>query len=883
MSVNLVYASSNDGYLRSYDDHFADALDGNHLSYWTSETINYCGLFDGGGDYYALQAFEAFTFTPDADEQVVAAHLSLYITQGSGADVELRKYDWGSSLGDSDWRTDTQLSALTSYGGIDDLATSGRHALGSDDLLTDVRAGGTVRAVGCTRAERQAWYQYKIVGWYSADKSGTTYDPVLAYSGVPYNALHHVMGAAAQLSDGSWAVLNTDGAATPAVTLVHVSAAGSPTTIATLSLGSGTAVFGYPAGGQGYALAADDEDNLYVVAKIGSAANTLLVQPYLYAAGSWSAGSVQSVTCPSAVEAINQVVAVWHDIGTAGSLLVLAAHGFGDPGHGGVDRTDVAWLSLSCDYLLNAGGSLLRASGDAVSAKLTASDEGITTSVASGSLLDIAASSSTRGYVACSANNRGYVGSSSEGVSVSRYILGSGGTTLSAARSTGIGEITFDSAARIRVIAIDDTRMLVAYADPGAGLVVEDLQNVGTSTTFSRLGYVEMDAESLTTLPDGATLAGAAIWDIVYNAIENKAYIYYLDDGDDNRLMRTSIDLSTHLAVGDETEIDASIAASGTNPALRVERGTKSGESVLITVANIAAGGAHSVVYVVDGVNLAPTAPTLTSHANFDADVETTFAWTFNDPSSGDTQGAYQLQINTSLGVSAYDTTKTTSGTSQATLPASTISNDADWQWRVKCWDSADAEGEWSTYDTFSTSSTGTLTITDPAADNPALNVASYTVVWTVAGATQDHYRVVVVDTTDSSTVNDTGWVAGSATSYEVTAMATDVQYRVEVTAQDSGVDTNTDTVLITPDYSDPPAPTITVTGSDAGAYILVAVTNPAPSGDAPEALYNDILRRTSGASDDYELVGTAGANATFADYTAASGVTYEYVARAQA
>jgi hypothetical protein len=469
-------------------------------------------------------------------------------------------------------------------------------------------------------------------------------------------------------------------------------------------------------------------------------------------------------------------------------------------------------------------------------------------------------------------------------VSLSRYILGSGGTTLTAARTTGIDEITFDAAARVRVIAIDDTRLVAAYADPDVGLVVEDVQNIGSSTTFSRLGYAEMDTESLTTLPAGAVLTSEATWDVAYNDVENLIYVYYLDAGDSNRLMRTSIDLSTHLPVGDETEISATIGASGsTNHAIRVERGAKTGESVLIAVANETGGGTLSTVYVVDGVNLPPTGPTLDVHANFDATAETTFSWTFNDPTTGDTQSAYQLQVNTSLGASAYDTGKVASATANATLAASTITNDADWQWRVKTWDAADAEGEWSDFSTFSTSSTGVLTITDPETDNPALAVDHYAMSWAVSGATQDHYQVVVVNTVTSETVSDTGSVSGSDTSYTVTGMATDTQYRVEVTVSDTGVDTNTATRLLTPDYSNPPAPTIALTGSDAGAYILVSVTNPTPTGQNPDALYNDILRRESGSDDAYEVVGTAPNDGTFADYTAASGVTYEYIARAQA
>src|SRR5690606_6487067 len=54
------------------------------------------------------------------------------------------------------------------------------------------------------------------------------------------------------------------------------------------------------------------------------------------------------------------------------------------------------------------------------------------------------------------------------------------------------------------------------------------------------------------------------------------------------------------------------------------------------------------------------------------------------------------------------------------TLPASTLSQPGSWQWRVKTWDADGLEGAWSNYSTFSTGSGATVTITDPATDNPS-------------------------------------------------------------------------------------------------------------------------------------------------------------------
>lgn len=887
MSVSIAYSDTADGYLIAYSYvSVADAVDGGS-SMDVANPSDPDTLIGRSGYHYPYRAWEAFykfAVSPPADERVVTAH-SRFVYTGPESTMEWRQYDWGAAVDSGDWRTGAQLTAL------DELCSaaavpiySGGIAIGGQNLTEAVRTAGTVYFVGCTTNQRlkvnTGSFLYLDIN--TSDVSGTSTDPAVMLSSVPESTLHRVIGAQVQLSDGTWAVLDTDGAsASPTVTLEHVSLAGSASTIATLSTGTSSSTFGWGEGMQGFALVADDQDNIVVLGRLGNAGNTLAAQAFTYSGGSWTPGTIRSAAMPTSPGTINQVVGAWHDIGTSGTIVALVAHGFTDPTQG----TDCAYALLDMSYLLTGSGSMLRGSGNASTAGLTAPAQSYVTLNGAGSLTDVTASSSNRGYVLSGYTSSG-TPPASLGTTVygwaARYILSSGGTVITAAGTQrSAPRMYVDSEAKCRVLAVDDTRMLLVTARPSYGIAVEDLQNIGTSTSFSQVGITYMDGETAS-MPSASVLGSSALWDVIYDETANAVYLYYFDVADGHRLIRTTVDLSTHLAAGDEEEIDPAVGAAGsTNHMLRVARGGRTADATLISVGNEASGGTLSTVYVVDASNLPPTAPTLTARDNYDGTASATFDWTFNDPNPGDVQGAYQLQINTASGASAYDTGKISTSVTYAVVPGSTLTNPGDWQWRVLTYDAADTQGEWSTYDVFSTGASGIVNITDPATDNPELTSNSYTIQWSVSGVTQDHYRVVVVSTVTGGTLSDTGYLAGTDTSYEVTGMTSDVQYQVQVTAQASGVDTNTDTVLLTPDYSSPERPTFTLTAYDTEAYILVSIVNPTPEGDRPEAAYNDVLRRVDGSEGDYTVVGTAPTNGAFRDYTAASGVTYEYVARA--
>jgi hypothetical protein len=98
--------------------------------------------------------------------------------------------------------------------------------------------------------------------------------------------------------------------------------------------------------------------------------------------------------------------------------------------------------------------------------------------------------------------------------------------------------------------------------------------------------------------------------------------------------------------------------------------------------------------------NSSPYAPTLSSPAagyRFNLSSSVTFSWSFSDPDAGDYQTAYQFQLDNDSDFSSpiTDSNKVSSVSQQTaqTLP-STVGL---YYWRVKTWDSKDAEGPYCT------------------------------------------------------------------------------------------------------------------------------------------------------------------------------------------
>jgi len=160
--------------------------------------------------------------------------------------------------------------------------------------------------------------------------------------------------------------------------------------------------------------------------------------------------------------------------------------------------------------------------------------------------------------------------------------------------------------------------------------------------------------------------------------------------------------------------------------------------------------------------NQPPNAPTLDSpaantHINPSASI--TFSWTFNDPDSGDSQSAYQFQLddNSDFSSPIIDTGKVSSSTSSTTqtLP-STVGL---YYWRVKTWDSSDAEGAWSSGRAIVVDRVQiTLSVADSRINVGETMSWSFTAVYEYDGADATSY--VSVSLNDTATKSSVGkWV----------------------------------------------------------------------------------------------------------------------------
>jgi hypothetical protein len=304
----------------------------------------------------------------------------------------------------------------------------------------------------------------------------------------------------------------------------------------------------------------------------------------------------------------------------------------------------------------------------------------------------------------------------------------------------------------------------------------------------------------------------------------------------------------------------------------------------MIEAANNAAGVLSVATAFSTVGNLVPNAPSLTTRPNFDASSIAYFYWTPSDPNPADYQTAFQLEVSrVSDGLVVGDTGKVVSTTTNGYFAANTFVNGENYRWRVRTYDVLDTVGAWSAYGTFTTSATGTLTITSPATDNlSGIETDDYNVTWSYVqstAATQAQRRVRLIRTSDSAVISDTTMQANTTPSYTISGMESGKEYRVEVTLiNSSSITTPVVSRLITPFYSEPMTPEVQANIGD--SYIEVIAINPTPTGDRPEVLYNDIYRRRTkegSADSDFIRIGTVTNSATYRDYSVKSGVSYDY------
>jgi hypothetical protein len=844
MTVTIVFGKTSDGYLYSYDASQTNARNG-PADGVAGGNAAFVGRNNNDGQFAAFLGYVGYDYPAiPATDVVTAAAVRLYVANllspSFAQDLVWRGFAWsGSGLQVADWRNPTQIAALRNDGLVHILSGAKAQFVqaSSDELLAAMRPATSMEHLVHTsnNLAGASPTRDEAIAFSTADEAGTTFDPQMVYTSVPRSTLFGVLGAQVELSDG-WAWLESNGAATPTINLKYRPfGSATVTTIGAIPVGTAVNQFAVPGGYQALALVADPAGNLAVLGCYSQAENSLAILPFQRGSGTtWTVKPMRSTAMPTYGAAINQVVATWHPYGS-GSIVAFVGH-LGSAGDS-VAHNETQHAIFDFAPLLANTGNGLRGSGYSLPAlgyTVPHSDYFNGWHNETGNGMDLA-SPSQQGGSADQAYFASFGGDQNLGdnkrIHEGWYIMNGTSTGFQWTKLQEIGSYARkDAGGKVRVVPVSSqaAAFITTDSDAGWGMTVRVRNHTGTdSTSIGSFIY----GDDIPSLNDGPALAQSPAWDAVYNEIENKLHIYYVDKNDAGRVRRTAIDLTTMGRTMTETLVYDD-AGAGVVQAIRVQRNAGVGQTTLVSIA-INTAGVLSTQYVVDTFNIAPTAPTLVTRANFDASTAANFDWDFNDP-NGDAQYAYQLEIsNVATGVVVLDTGKTVSATSNRTVAGNTIPNGADYRWRVKTWDPSDVESPWSGYGTFTTSAGGTVTITTPATDNP-LNVITddLPIAWNVSGTVQAAYRVWLYR--GATLVSDTNWIASTATTATVAGMLSDQAHEIRVQVRNaSAVVTNTASRFLTPSYSIPEKPLVSIQSNPEDGYVLIAVDNPSPGAPA--------------------------------------------------
>lgn len=898
MTVTLVYGDATDGYLHSGDASYTNARNGPADGVNGGASGNY-GQNNNFGIFTQFQTFLKFTaLTPTAEEVVTTATIRTYsvaqVGTGVVRDMELRgTADWTvGGLTTSDWLNPGAMSTTGLFARVVGVqASNGKTTwAGSEDLRLTVASGSPAIFVVVSSRQRAGTVPTSDEGsaLATSEASGTPQDPCLVYGTAPRSTLFQVLGAAAQLSDGTTVGLVTDAnVAAPTIQLRHWDATGASLVIQTLPIGTGATQFANVPGGQGYTLAVDSSDNIYVLGRAGDSDNSLKVRAYRKGTGYvWTSTTVRTAALPAHDAPINNVAAAWHST-AGGTLMCLAAHQ-ASQGESGGTATDVVYALLATAVLLaDGGGAFVRASGSALGTMLPAGlSSGDFNGYANetGTGLDVAADWGQPDWGYVTSFKRSQVMGDNLATVVGRYILNATADGFTHTSNwTSSGWSRKDPGTRLRLLAVGSGQvaLLSADEDTGFGLILGVLQASGSTSGFVELGSVSLAGESIPTMPDGPAVASSSAWDAVYSTSENLIWVYYVDTTNANRVKRTSVSMSSYNATRAEVTV---YTAPGPVRSIRAARNARVTGRGSVVVAYSSAG-VHSWTHVADQFNLAPTAPTLTQRVPFDATAAATLAWIFNDPNLGDSQTYRQVQVQrVSDGVTVIDTAGASTATTYV-VAGGTLANGVNYRWRVLTRDLLGLDSPWSDWGTFNTSAGGSVTITDPATDNaPGFFTDDTLITWTATGTVPAKTRVTLTRNDTGALIGDTGWVNYSGISQNyISGMVSDVEHAITVQVENAvGVRSGIGTRLMTPSYGVPEVPLVTLLPVPEEGYVLVDVENPIPLGDRPDVVRNLVLRRRAGTQDPWETLGTCEPDGGFRDYTAPSRTPVEYMVRGE-
>lgn len=693
------------------------------------------------------------------------------------------------------------------------------------------------------------YFRIKAVNSVGTSAASTSANTAIPARGV----LDIVQGAAVHVSGGIQVEVRSDGASPATLTLGYIAfGTGSAfVTIATLSVGASAADFAADGNPRNIALAADPAGNLYVIGRRGDGLSTVLIKRFeRTATTTWVADGVNSQALASTGYPVTAFAAAYvpGSGGTPVASIFVIARRAGTVGAGAL-----SYATLDLANIEASSGAAFIAYGSDPSWLSTppagAADNSAT--------VDVARLSSSTTRLAILANGFAVVDVTNGAVAgVSKS---SNGTALAASWA--------------RLVPVSATSFAIFTVSGGA-----------LSWTFYGTNGSVLGSGSYA----GANAWGGAFtrqWDAYHDDVADLVTVYYVADTGARTLESIDVSAATYAAAAAVSLTVALGAASSTNAAVRIPEGLVDERRVLVAAENLLTGTKSTAAYVDTGGNVAPGAPALVDVAGFDATAAYVFAWAFGDGNPADTQTAYELQVQrVSDSVDIVATGKVASAVSSRTVAGAVLANAVNYRWRVRTYDVLDAVSAWSSYDTFTTAATGTLTITDPATDNPAgVDTSSYLVAWGYVqgdGYTQTQRRVRVIRTSDSVVLSDTTMQASTGGTHTVTGLPSDVEVRLEVSIVTNapGTPTVTTTRLLTASFAAPMTPEVVI--ETAESYLTIIITNPEPSGSRPEIEYNVVDRRETALGGEYVPIARVGHDGTYDDHAIKSGVQYDYRVR---
>lgn len=874
MTTYLIYSDPNDGEIQSYAPTYASArAKTGTVNVNTSNTYARTGQnIDNAGNKYVYESFWSF------DTSVIASTdriLDAMVTVYSGWTASNQSISWGQHFHTVNWAAPVTSSSWVDPNTLNDSNLAFGYNLltlntpyttkytAKDNLIASINRSGPSKYVGISDQTKGnlAPNGAQEIWTYTAE---TTNKPCLTvYTSTP-SVLNTVGNASVSLADGTTISLRSDGSTSPTVTAGYIAmATGSVwTPIGTIDPSFSTNIHSR----NSIALTADPAGNFYVIGVKTGTTGSLVGQAFVRTGttNAWTANTALTQSIPAGNFSTIRAIAATYVVGGTNSIDLPSIYVITARGGAGI-RPEIPYhvggagwaqdMTLNPANLLAGTGYLLNGATNQYAPN---------TQVGLPVMVDMVPMSNSLNAVYV---QRGQFGATTVGGISTMSIYNGAGTIIST-------NSTYEATGASQLIAVSPTVFCHVFDSGGSQLKVRFYNNKSQI-----LGEAFIPASSFYGGVIGSQFDG------FYDKQAGLVRVYYVDASAATTISRIDVSPVTFNLVSTSSELTAISAGGTTNPVLRVPTGPSVDERRIAldsnTVGASAAVVSNTTSFSTVG-NVIPSASSLVVHPNFDATFATTFLWAFSDPNKADTQTKFDIEFSkASDGTVVLAPATIVSTLSSYTLAASALTNGVNYRWRVRTYDVLGTAGTWSGYGTFTTAATGNTVITTPATDNMTTgnDVSSYNIAWTYTGSnvTQAQRQVKVTRTSDNVVVSDTTMQVNTTANYTISGLESGKQYRVDVTLiNSSSITVPTVSRYISPNYSQPMTPVITV--SPNVAYNLVQVVNPTPSGIRPEVLYNDLYRRnTNDPTSQWVRIAILGNGAAYWDYAVKSSFAYDY------